>query len=85
MTQTGSHACPCCGFLTRSEADFGTFDICPICDWEDDDIQADDPDYDGGANGISLNAARKNFQEFGAISKSSKAHTRAPFDSEKPS
>ncbi len=26
--------CPCCGYLTLDER--GTYDICPVCFWEDD-------------------------------------------------
>ena len=33
------YACPCCGFLTLDEAPPGTFAICPVCFWEDDDVQ----------------------------------------------
>jgi Zn finger protein HypA/HybF involved in hydrogenase expression len=48
--------CPCCDNKTLSERD--NFEICPICGWEDDNIQGADPNYCGGANGISLNLAR---------------------------
>jgi hypothetical protein len=29
-------------------------------------VQFDDPDYEGGANVVSLNEARRDFREFGA-------------------
>lgn len=45
--------CPVCGKHTFEEDD--NFEICPICGWEDDGVQRDDPDYEGGANGVSLN------------------------------
>ena len=32
-------------------------------------MQFDDPDYAGGANKVSLNNARHNYQEFGAKTK----------------
>lgn len=32
------YPCPCCGFLTLSEATHETFEICSVCNWEDDDI-----------------------------------------------
>lgn len=51
--------CPCCGNLTLNEEPPGTYDICDICGWEDDEIQFDNPDYEGGANTLSLNQARK--------------------------
>ena len=53
------YPCPCCGFLTRSSKDFGTYEICPVCKWEDDDIQTEDPNFEGGANEMSLNQARR--------------------------
>jgi hypothetical protein len=45
--------CACCGFATLP-AD-SMFEICPLCGWEDDDVQNADPDYAGGANELSLN------------------------------
>lgn len=59
--------CPCCGRKALDEKPPGTFDICPVCFWEDDDVQFDDPDYVGGANAVSLNVARENYKKFGAI------------------
>lgn len=54
--------CPCCGFRTLDEQPPGTYDICPVCYWEDDPVQFDDPEYRGGANHVSLNEARANFR-----------------------
>lgn len=53
--------CPCCGYKTLSEQPPGTFEICQICWWEDDNIQFDDPDYIGGANGDSLRMCQRKF------------------------
>jgi uncharacterized Zn finger protein (UPF0148 family) len=47
------YPCPACGFMVFDEPP-GSFVICPVCDWEDDYVQAADPLYQGGANGISL-------------------------------
>ena len=52
--------CPCCKNLTLPEKEPWYF-ICPICLWENDPIQFEDPDFTGGANEYSLNQARKNF------------------------
>ena len=49
--------CPVCGkyeFLRP-----GDFDICPTCHWQDDEVQTDDPDFEGGANEMSLNQYKK--------------------------
>jgi hypothetical protein len=61
------HACPCCGFLTLQGAPPGTFEICPVCYWEDDEVQFRDPTYQGGANNVSLQQARINFRALGAV------------------
>ncbi|PGR86661.1 CPCC family cysteine-rich protein [Bacillus pseudomycoides] len=55
------YTCPCCGYKTLEEEPPGTFDICSICFWEDDNVQFDDPDYEGGANEESLRQYQKAF------------------------
>lgn len=57
--------CPCCGYPTLSEAPPGTFDICTICGWEDDNVQFNDPSYRGGANKMSLSEARTDYEMTG--------------------
>ena len=78
------YPCPCCGFLTLAEPPPGTFEICVVCGWEDDKVQFDDPDYQGGANYLSLNEARSNFVNFGAAKKESLPRVRPPRDDEIP-
>lgn len=51
------NACPCCGELTLESV--GHYEICPLCNWEDDPLQREQPDREGGANGDSLNQARR--------------------------
>lgn len=48
------YKCPCCGFYTFDEKPNGNYDICPVCFWEDDPIQLEDNEYEGGANRVSL-------------------------------
>ena len=72
------YTCPCCGYKTLDEEPPGTYAICTICFWEDDNIQFDDPDYEGGANAPSLRQAQKNFQEFGAYRKDRLEFVRMP-------
>ncbi|MDX7998101.1 hypothetical protein FE394_02535 [Xenorhabdus sp. Reich] len=57
--------CPCCN--NASFSFFGEYDICPICGWEDDPIQFQDPDYSGGANSMSLNEAKNAFKPSGKV------------------
>lgn len=52
------YTCPCCGYKTLDEPANGTYGICCNCGWEDDLIQNEDPDYEGGANGICLREAQ---------------------------
>lgn len=79
------YPCPCCGFLTIGEQPPGTFEICSVCFWEDDNVQFDDPDYAGGANKVSLNEARQSFAAYGAISKEALKFVRKPLPEEIPS
>ncbi len=60
------YTCPCCGYQTLVEEPPGTYDICRICFWEDDGVQFDDPDFEGGANTVSLRQAQQNYIQFGA-------------------
>jgi hypothetical protein len=54
-------ACPCCGENTIGERH--TFEICVVCMWEDDPVQSEDPDFEGGGNALSLKAARTLWQQ----------------------
>lgn len=55
---TVKYPCPCCTELTFEKEPPGTYDICPSCNWEDDPLQFEDPNYAGGANLMSLNEAK---------------------------
>lgn len=65
----GKFYCPCCGYNTFIEPPTGTYIICIICFWEDDPIQLENPNYQGGANRVSLIQGQKNFEMFGACEK----------------
>lgn len=80
------YACPCCGNKTLDEQPPGSYKICPVCFWEDDPLQFKDPDYEGGANGVSLRQAQKNFLEFGVCARDQKGNARnvGPTDIRKP-
>src|SRR5512143_2026352 len=58
--------CPCCGYKTLEEKPPGTFNICPVCHWEDDHVQFSNPDFAGGANKVSLREAQQNYRKYGA-------------------
>jgi hypothetical protein len=73
--------CPCCGHLVLSEEP-GSYEICPICWWEDDLVQLRWPNLAGGANGPSLVAAQRNYERTGASDPRLAAHVRPPDASE---
>lgn len=71
-------ACPCCGYKTFRQEPNGSYDICEVCFWEDDPIQLEDPDYEGGANPMLLRQAQQNFLEFGACDREMLRNVRPP-------
>ena len=74
--------CPCCGYLTLTSPPSGTYELCPVCYWEDDGVQFRDPSYAGGANQVSLQQARKNFHRYGASEPRFRESVRAPVPEE---
>lgn len=75
---TRKYTCPCCGYKTLDEEPPGTYEICAICYWEDDPVQFEDPDYEGGANVLSLKTAQQNVLNFGACDETSLRYVRKP-------
>lgn len=45
----------------------GSYEICPVCWWEDDGLQLRWPRLIGGANKISLIGGQRNFAKTGAL------------------
>jgi hypothetical protein len=76
--------CPCCGNRTLSEEPPGSFEVCPVCYWEDDFAQAEDADLSGGANEVSLSQARDNYARIGASAPEHVGRVRAPTSAELP-
>jgi hypothetical protein len=66
------------------EKSSGQYNICPVCFWEDDIVQLNDPDFSGGANEESLNQGRKNYKLFGACSPRYVGKVRKPLPQERP-
>lgn len=48
--------CPCCG-----EASVEEYEICPVCNWQNDPIQTLHPYMAGGANKMTLEEAKAAF------------------------
>jgi len=53
--------CPCCDNNTLNEP--GRWETCDICNWEDDPLMREQPDYNGGGMDMTLNEARAAFRE----------------------
>lgn len=53
MSDDHNIPCPACGFLTLEGA-YGSYVICDLCGWEDDQVQLANPACGGGANSESL-------------------------------
>lgn len=56
-----THKCPVCGKYEFDEYD--SYDICPVCGWEDDAYQIENPDDDCGANNVCLNKAIEMYKQ----------------------
>ena len=58
------HDCPCCGYPTLTER--AAYEICLLCNWEDDGQDDDSADEVwGGPNAdYSLSEARRNFKNY---------------------
>ncbi|WP_063770963.1 ADP-ribosylglycohydrolase family protein [Streptacidiphilus neutrinimicus] len=74
------HPCPCCGHLVHDEP-CGSYEICPVCFWEDDLLQLRRPTTTG-ANRVSLIEAQRNVQHFGACDQRGLRFTRRPLPDE---
>lgn len=59
MDELKSYICVVCGNPYDLHESF----VCDHCEWEVDLVQADDPDYRGGANPDSLNERKKWWEE----------------------
>lgn len=77
MTELESYPCPCCGYLVFGEPP-GSYEICPICFWEDDVIQLRFVRMEGGANEVSLVEGQQNYIKFGACQQHCKIYVRRP-------
>ena len=70
------YPCPCCGFLVFQDEP-GSYDICPICFWEDDLSQLRFPKTTG-ANHVSLIEGQANYARAGVCELRFKDRVRAP-------
>lgn len=81
MREGEGTACPCCGYRTLKEG-WGSFEVCPICWWEDDGQQLANPLLRDGANAVSLAEAQLYFLISGVSDPRFSDHVRAPAEDE---
>jgi len=79
----GPYPCVCCGCLTLDEEPPGTYEVCPVCWWEDDVVQGTDVDA-AGANHVTLREAQENFVTIGASDPRFVEQVRDPLPEELP-
>lgn len=68
--------CPCCGFRTLSKRN--AYELCPVCYWEDDPHQANQPKSPDGANAVSLIAGQRAYARMGAMADVFRTKVRQP-------
>lgn len=69
--------CPCCDYIALAER--GSYQICPVCFWEDDGQDIDEPDTPSGPNhGLTLRDGRRNFALSGACEPDMARHVLPP-------
>ena len=69
--------CPCCGCYTLEE-DYGSYEICPVCFWEEDPAAEKNPNIVFGGNSVSLHQAQENYRKIGACDADQLQHVRKP-------
>jgi len=82
-TRGSGFPCLCCGYLTLPDKPPGTFFICPVCRWEDDNVQAEDVNRRGGANRVSLREAQANFRRYSKSDPDRRGEVRPPLPPER--
>ena len=76
--------CACCTCFTLEEAGRSSYQVCPVCFWEDDGHQYHHPDSAAGANRVSLRRAIGNYRAQRASEPGFRNRVRAPTPEEEP-
>jgi Cysteine-rich CPCC len=74
---------PCCGYLTLPDEPPGTFFICPVCRWDDDNWQFDDINLRGRRQPRELEEAQANFRRLGTSDHDRRGQVRPPLPHER--
>lgn len=77
------YPCPCCGYYTYNvSVEDACGYICPVCFWENDVFVCSDKEKSDCNHGLTLEQARKNYNECGACEKEMIVHVRPPKEDE---
>lgn len=68
--------CPCCGHLTLYE--LWAYEICSVCNWEEDPFQLRFPWASIGSNHLCLIEAQDNYRRIGAATEAMRRYVRPP-------
>jgi hypothetical protein len=74
----GKFQCPCCLHFTLHER--SSYEICPVCFWEDDGWL--DEDEESGPNHITMGEGRESYKAIGSCDPLMLKHCRAAFPEE---
>ena len=78
----GDSPCPCCGSITIPNGGDAPAFICPVCLWEIDPFIGSDREPSDQNHGLSLNEARQNYAQCGAVLPQLKKYCRPPLPEE---
>ncbi len=81
MCPAKAYPCPCCGYKTITKKPPGSYEICPICFWEDSTPDGSARFYT--SNKITLIQAQRNFLSFGACAREWLTDVRPPTEEER--
>ena len=81
MCPAKAYPCPCCGYKTITKEPPGSYEICPICFWEDSTPDGSARFYT--SNKITLIQAQRNFLSFGACAREWLTDVRPPTEEER--
>ena len=79
----GYYACCCCGYHVLDDAP-QSFDVCPVCYWQDAGFDWNMYWWNFAENGLSLEDGRRNFEETGVSNRTSTKCVRSPLPDELP-
>jgi hypothetical protein len=77
MTREKRFPCPGCGFLVFVEP--SSYEICPVCFWDDNPVQLTESLTGWFANHVSLLEGQKHFRALGYCEERLKQFVRPPF------